>query len=215
MSNCNHDHSHQKADKWTNIATLGEATASFISDAYWLGSIFDVASGFTPEYMGLSTHALGFGATLALLSAGGAAYSHRVLNKHHQPDSADGEDKTIDQCEKGQHSLITSSINAQPQQQLVTSTHTQTKHSHLAWWQLLALCGDFISHTGDIAGPLTFVITLATSNSLARWKKGLAQCGTTLFGAVSTAANVRTCKDAMTKSAHRHSHAHVKTPLLQ
>ena len=206
MPQCQHHH--QQADTWTNIATVGEASASFISDAYWLGTLFDITSGCAVETLGLSFYGLGFGAIMALLSASGAAYSHRTLNTHHQPkhnqepvDSKNGELQ--------QYSTISivenkGSINdGQP-----LPSH---KHTHLTVLQKLALVGDFVSHVGDIAGPLTFVVNLATNNSLSRWGKVLAQCGASLFGGISTVANVRTCKDAMIM----HQHEQASTPLLK
>lgn len=81
-------------------------------------------------------------------------------------------------------------------------------HAHLSKTEKLALFGDLISHTGDIAGPVTFVIDLATNNAIPRWGKALVQCGATLFGCLSSLANVRTCKDAMLEKSEHISHSH-------
>jgi len=80
-------HSHnnnEPPDRWTYMATVGEAASSFLSDAYWLATLFDLASG-CPEFaFGLSTYAIGFGAVMALSTASGAAYSHTMLNLNAQ-----------------------------------------------------------------------------------------------------------------------------------
>lgn len=186
-----HAHGHKHADKWTNTATFGEATASFISDSYWLATLFDIASNFEPDIVGLSFYGVGFGATLALLSAAGAAYSHRTLNTLHQPERSD-EISTVENSTAEYVSMPDMSL--QTKSPVESSEH---KHSHLTLFQKLALAGDFISHAGDIAGPLTFVINLATGNNLSRLGKGLLHCSATLFGGVASIANVRTCKNAM------------------
>lgn len=180
-----HAHDHKYADKWTNIATAGEATASFISDAYWLATLFDIVSNAGPETLGLSFYGVGFGAIFAVLSASGAAYSHRTLNTHHQPKQS-AKDSVAEYI-----SIPGISI------QTADSEGSEHKHAHLTLSQKLALVGDFISHAGDIAGPLTFVINLATNNNLSRMGKGLMQCGATLFGGIASIANVRTCREAM------------------
>ncbi len=186
-----HAHDYKHADKWTNTATVGEATASFISDAYWLATLFDIVSNFEPDSLGLSFYGVGFGAILALLSAGGAAYSHRTLNTLHQPERSDEisivENSTAEYVPMPDMSIQTKN----------NMEHSENKHAHLTLLQKLALAGDFISHAGDIAGPLTFVINLATNNNLSRFGKGLVQCGATLFGGIASIANVRTCKGAM------------------
>lgn len=169
MSGCNHNHG--KSDGWTNFSAIGEAVSSFVSDAYWLSTCFDIVSGFGENAIGLSYYAIGFGAFIALLSAGGAAYCHRNLNTVHQHKHDD--------------------------ESLPLNHKDHSAEQELTVLQKIALVGDFISHTGDIAGPLTFVASLATHGKAPRWGKGLAQLGATLFGGFSSVANVRTCANAM------------------
>lgn len=202
--NCKHSHGHshsgKRADIWTNIATVGEGVSSFVSDAYWLASWFDVGAGFEPVALGLSYYAIAFGTVTALLSAGGAAYSHRALNTTHQT-SKDIEKNTskkhTHEDEEHEHEHHSHTDYKEP-----TEITPIKLHSHpysLRWPQKLALVGDFISHTGDIAGPITFVVNLATQNKIPRWGKILTQCSSTLFGGFSSIANVRTCSKEMVK----------------
>jgi len=188
-----HYHDPQRPDMWTNIAAGGEATASFISDAYWLATSFDVMFGCIIKAFGLSFYGLSFGVVMALLSAGGAAYSHRTLNTHHQTrqsseEPVDSEDREV------QDPLNQMENNSLISDEQPDSSH---EHPHLTAIQKLALIGDAISHTGDIAGPVTFVFNLAINNVLSRFGRALLLCGASLFGAISAVANVRTCRDAM------------------
>lgn len=70
------------------------------------------------------------------------------------------------------------------------------QETSLTLLQRAALVGDFISHAGDIAGPITFVVDLA-SQYLPKYGKIISQCGATLFGMMSSVANVRTCQNSM------------------
>lgn len=177
MGKCHHDgnhHQHEHSDNWTKLAALGEAVSSFISDAYWLGGIFDVATGCNDDALGLSYYAIAFGAVAALLSASGAAYCHYNLNTLHQ--SA---------MRSSDHVLVNE------RQPLLGESVSLTNS------QRLALIGDYLSHTGDIAGPLAFVVTLATGNHFTRAHKGIV-CGVaSFFGGICSVANVRTCANAM------------------
>jgi len=198
MTKCNHHHSHKKADTWTNIATLGELVSSFISDAYWLGGLFDLATDCDKDFLELSRYAIIFGVIVAVLSASGAAYSHRALNTVHQKSTDDDGDE---------HIILLAQDEEHEEHEEHAADHA---HNHLSKVQLAALVGDMISHTGDIAGPITFVVHLAMKSALPRWGEALVQCGATIFGALSTIANVRTCKDAMLeKNAHSSPGLHI------
>jgi hypothetical protein len=165
-----HLHEHTDADKWTKIAAIAEGVTGFISNTYWLATLFDIISGAEESAAGISFYAMGFGVIIASLSASGAAYSHYVLNKQYQ------------------HTGNTQfSING-----IMVGDLTKL--------QKLALIGDYLSHIGEITGPLTFVADLVANNRLPRWGKALVQCGATLFGAVASVANVRTCKNSMVES---------------
>lgn len=73
-----------KADKWTKTAAVVEAAIGFISNTYWLATLFDLASGMNEEIAGLSYYALGFGMVGAIFSSAGSTYSHYLLNDQHQ-----------------------------------------------------------------------------------------------------------------------------------
>lgn len=186
-----HDHEQehdQPADKWTNTAAAGEAIASFISDGYWFASLFDIVSGLEPDVIEVSYWGLGFGVVMGLLTAAGAMYCHRELNTHHQPTPAHNHSHDIEN-------------QAEAPQVINEHTHASTHYINpkLTWLQVAALICDGASHAGDIVGPMTFVVNIATKNSLPRWGKGLVQAGATLFGGVCSKANVRSCYDAMKK----------------
>lgn len=74
--------------------------------------------------------------------------------------------------------------------------------SKLTVFKKLALAGDFIVHVGEIAGPITFIIALATNNTLDRRAKTLIQCGSILFGGIVSIAPVRTCYQSMLQDSH-------------
>lgn len=170
MGKCKHghNHDHQTADKWTTIAAIGSGVTDFISTAYWLGTFLDISTGLEENAFGLSFYAMGFGVLMASMTALGSTYSHSVLNTNHQNNHKDESDHL------NRHSM-----------------------PPLTFWQKAALVGDFISHTGEVAGPITFVGDLVTKNTLPRWGKAIIQVGATLFGGISSVAEVRTCKNAM------------------
>lgn len=179
-----HDHGQNHADNWTNIAAAGEMVASFLSDSYWLGGLLDLATGLPEEALGLSYWGIGVGTVAALLSAGGAAYAHWMLNTVHQ---------AADHTVSDEELPVAAAAKDENSNPLVPKVQLTGK-------QKLALTGDYISHVGDIAGPITFVANLATKNGLPRWGKALIQCGATLYGGLASVANVRTCRDAMLKA---------------
>ncbi len=220
-TNCAHHHhdAKEKADFLTNIAAGGDLMASLLSDSFFLAQFFDVATGLAADAFGVSFYGMGFGALIALLSAAGAAYTHRVLNVQHQkvethckhtaqsqkdPIHEYQSEPDVEVGREGEEAFLSqANENNQGMQEHKHCQHEHHQHKHkhasLTWKQWFALMGDAVSHTSDIAGPLTFIVELATGSSLSRWAKGIAYCGATLFGAVSTAANVRTCKNAMLK----------------
>lgn len=206
-----HGHSHgshtPEADKWTNIAAGGEFVASLISDAYWLGNLFDLAAGFSADAIGLSYYGIGSGVAIALLSAGGSAYCHRGVNtvlQGSEEQNADSHAEPLAPSHKnGQNGY--ESLN----DHLVTiSDPVSAPPKKLSWMQKLALVGDFISHTGDTAGPITFVVCLATRDSMSLVNKILVQSSSSLFGAVCAVANVRACKNAMLEKTESEQDCH-------
>lgn len=214
MAHCRHDHhSHgHKADAWTKLGAAGEGAASFISDAYWIGGLIDLAAQLDDVGIGLSWYGLGFGCGLSLLLTAGSVYSHTIVNINHQDANHSGE------CKPHQSDKSTKSNSADDEkdiQQKLIANESETQ-PNLTWTQKAALTSDFISHTGDIAGPLTFIANIASRNSLPIWGKALVQCGATLFGSLSSVAGVRTCKNSMLKRnkekmEHEKEHAEIKT----
>jgi hypothetical protein len=183
---CKHYHQHTvaSADKWTKFGAAGEAVASFISDAYWLGGLVDLVAQLDKTGVGLSWYGLGVGSFFSFILTVGSVYSHTVVNANHQESS---HEHRADECEH-QHSV--SKHRADEQGLLIADTP-------LTVMQKLALIADFVSHTGDIAGPITFVAQIAAREALPSWGTALVQCGATLFGGVSSVAGVRTCKKNM------------------
>lgn len=180
MGKCNHGH-HRKADKWTKINTVGTGIASFISNAYWCGTFIDIAAGLEEKFLGLSWYGFAFGAFIALFPAASDAYFHTVLNINHQGQHNHHHDHSDDEASSKDQSW----------------SQVMKLFIRLTWYQKLGVVGDLISHMGDKSGPVTFVISLATHNSLPRWGKILVQCSATLFGGVTSVGDARTCVASM------------------
>jgi len=172
-------HDTHNADRWTNIAASGELLAGLVSDAFWLATWVDLVTGLDEDVAGLSYPALACGISISILTAFGAALAHRGLYTLHQNQEA----KT-----HGQYTALPT-----------TDVFPAQSPTRLSAVQVIALFGDAISHTGDVAGPLTFIAMLAAKNKLPFWAKLAVQSGTTLFGALASIASVRTCADAMRK----------------
>lgn len=89
------------------------------------------------------------------------------------------------------------------------ASHQHPEHAHrkddikingdLTVGQKAALVADFISHTGDIAGPITFISKLALKEIVPPIGKVLIECGATLFAGFASVANVRSCANSMRK----------------
>lgn len=199
-----HHHDNEKADFWTIANTAAEGTTSFISDSYWLASVFDLCTGLEKDFLGVSKYGAAFGLTLALVSAGGSALCHLNLNTLLQPDThvhtpnCSHNKPTQEYCQvippPTNEERLEAQINDKSSAPLLTPAKSETIH----WWQKLALAGDWLAHTGDIAGPLTFVVELATvSNPLSRGAKIGVQCGASFFGAVGAYAQMRSCREAI------------------
>jgi hypothetical protein len=180
-----HSHGHEKSDFFTKFSAFGEFIGSFISDAYWMASIYDLGNSKDPEMLGVTKPALIFGLTVAALSASGAAYCHYRLNKNHQKTSSNEESNPL---------MASTS--------LIAGTSIQNAGNYLGSYcglsiaVKIALIGDWISHTGDIAGPITFVAKLAGAKDTGNI---VTTCAATVFGAVTSIANVRTCAQNMMK----------------
>ena len=222
---CKHTHLAKNADKWTIFGAAGEAVASFISDAYWLGGLIDLMAQLDEGGVGLSWYGLGIGCALSLGLTIGSVYAHSVVNINHQEGHAHehhrghahGQSHKHDSllAEQGEnHAHSIGNINHQeehPHEHHKGHAHGQSlkehdsllaergddQHAHLTMMQKAALVGDFISHVGDIAGPITFVAEIAAKDRMPAWGTALVQCSATLFGAAASVAGVRTCKNNM------------------
>lgn len=185
MGKHTHAHGNQKADGWTNFAAVGEAVTSFAADSYWFATACDMIAALDPDAFGVSYIGMGIGFGLACLSSLGAAYCHRALNHTHQQPKTDPELATLT-----------------PRPAAATDDHEK----RLTVAQKAALVGDFISHTTDIASPLTFVISLAGGTAFPRWAKGVVYGASSLFGGLCSVAGVRTCKNALQDHNQTHTH---------
>jgi len=185
-----HRHTHH-ADIWTNLAAAGELVTSLISDAYWLASVFDVVSGFKEDAIGVSYYALTFGAVAASLSAAGSSYCHRILNVTHQSKAVESNDASDNEVQhqgaslQNERALISEDTPLVPNEVPISNV------------QKLALLGDFISHTSNVAGPVTFVVNLASDGAMSRVGQAFAQVIACAFGVVFSVANWRSCKNAV------------------
>lgn len=169
-------------------------------------------------YLGLPIYALIVGVMVSILSASGAAYCHYNLNtlhqgvkdKHDHPaDVESGDDKEVGRY----HSL-------DEQEKELTEVATQVARQQLtaglSGVQWLALVGDGISHTGDTASNFALLLGLFEMDTpLPALVKAAAVIGITIYGALGSVANVRTCKNALIQrvgalpaaSSHNH-HGH-------
>jgi hypothetical protein len=208
MARCNHDHGgQQKPDYWTVSAAAAELLTSLCSDAYWIAESIDFAFNLEGSILGLSPYAVGFGIGGAILSASGAAYSHYALNisgqsKYEHEHEHDHEPEA-DHDHEPEGDLETEPLPGDLAEARDPASHDADDPlipkppTQVYWWQKAALIGDFISHTGDVAGPLNFTYDLATNKESPFWAKMLVKCGATLFAANGSVANVRTCYESM------------------
>ncbi len=183
----------KKADGLTIISAIGEGGASLINNWYWASSTFDTATGFKGDILPLSWMGLAIGFVLASLTATGASYSHMQLNKNHQKSSQSSHSSECD----GHVSEQTELLPAPEQQSATIQQHAAHDDVHasagLAWWQYLALFGDFCCHTGNIAGAFIFLYAILSADRAPTWVTVAVQCTATFFAGVASIANVRTC----------------------
>lgn len=183
-----HAHPHNSFDEtsdiWTKLSALGELTTSLISDAYWIASLFELVVGNEHEQnaVSLSWTAFALGTSIAVFTALGATYSHWHLNL------------------KNQHHHSTSEAHYRN-----LDAPEEAKQRSLSKMQYFALACDWVSHTGDVAGPIAFVVDLMSKGQLTVQHKAIVYCSATLFGAVSSYADVRTCRMHMKPSEQSES----------
>lgn len=221
MAQCRHAHHNSgssTADIWTKLAAVGEGTTSYISDSFWLGSWVDLLIGADDAGFGLSWYGLSAGMILAAITAAGSVYSHTALNMAHQNNGA--EEEHDEHCEHDHKHLHEKSVlinGDEDEHKHYSATDTEIEidqepieleheHTHdntvkpntgLTALQKAALLGDYISHTGDIAGPIVFVSDIVGGKKMPVWGGILVQCSATLFGGITSIANVRTCRNSM------------------
>ncbi|MFZ2315343.1 MAG: hypothetical protein WAW86_06780 [Gammaproteobacteria bacterium] len=181
-----HDDSNEtKADFLTKVSAFGEGCASLISGAVWVGEAIDTAFGFKDSGYGLSWYGLGIGLGISLLTAAGSAYSHTILNVNNQSKDHD-------------EGYAYASIPQDEESLIGTPIETVKENVSLTLKQKAALVGDFISDTGNKAGPVTSLFKISTKDHhIPFWGKMVVLCGATLFGGVASIADVRTCKNSM------------------
>lgn len=161
-------------DIWTKFTLYSEVFTSYISDTYWFANVVDlaIANEVPVSTIGVSWVGAGVGLALATMSSIGSSYCHYQVNLNFQNDNSAN---NISQAE--------------------LTPLFDKDNSKLLWYQKLALLGDFVSHIGDYAGPITFVIQLATGDKNPRFGKLITQCGATLFGAFASVSNLRVCSN--------------------
>ncbi|EKD72370.1 MAG: hypothetical protein ACD_45C00690G0006 [uncultured bacterium] len=189
-----HKHHHKKADKWTNIGSIGELIASASSNFYWGVSLANLAYA-SPEEdaSGISSYV---GAALALM-AFGAMYAHRKLNIYHQHDDIEHKNNE----KSAEHPAETQTEQLISEEKDFEEQDTEHSHVHLTQLQKIALAADLITHTGDVSGAIVagadLIAKTVVKHSLPQWGRALVQCGATLFGYSSAVANVRSCRHAI------------------
>ena len=193
MGGHSHSHSHahgdeqSKADWITTVGAVVEAGTSLISNSFWLGGWFDLALQFEADVLGLSYYGWAFGVFLALITAGGAAYSHSIVNINHQEDS---KKPVNDQESKKELEALLNAVKDEIEKE---EKRPQKNEGYLTWLQKIALLGDFISHIGEVSAPITFVIDLATKDTLSYFARVGSYLGASAVGFFGSWANVRTC----------------------
>ena len=171
---CGRKHSHaasnEDSDAWTKLSALGELVTSLISDTYWIASLFElvIGNGHEDNAVSLSWTAVGLGVGFAVFTAAGATYSHWHLNKRNQHFHSNGQAYQVLDDATDQHKL--------------------------SRMQYFALACDWVSHTGDVAGPIAFVVDLMTKGQLPVEQKAIVYGTATLFGGLASYADVRTCR---------------------
>lgn len=200
-----HQHGHggheKKADFWTEVATVGEAISSALSNFYWgvsLTNLFyqspddDTASDIS-LYVGIAFSALALG----------SAYTHRQLNIYHQH-------KHKEASEKAPFYTMNFPYEVEDHETSLLTPDSQEGHDHppLTGMQKIALGADFVTHTGDVSGAISagsdLIAKTAFNTVLPAWSKIAVQSTATVCGMFSAYANVRTCQHAMTAKDDHH-----------
>jgi hypothetical protein len=185
-------HNHYTADRWTNLATIGEGISSGTSNFYWGISIADLISSLfiSEETPPALSWGLGLGLTAFAL---GSMYAHRKLNIFHQHAHGHEHEPVRDQHACNHHEVEIHHYHHHH--------NSDERPKILSLGQKAALCADFISHTGDVCGPISAgvdaITKIALKTTLSPWGNALVQTGSTLVGAVTAVANVRSCKHAI------------------
>lgn len=162
-------------DILSGVAAVGEITG-LLSDVYFFSRFFGVLFFIEKEktVLGVSVYTLPIGTIIGILATAGSAWSHWNLNQYFR--NHKGSEPTSDE---------------QEQQAL------HCKHK-------LALAGDWIAHASDFAGPLTFVVRIATANKPpSHIVELLVNAGLFGVGMTGSAADVRACRRAMENTSCR------------
>lgn len=171
--------SHKDSDGWTNFSACIQFLSLWGSKSYWLANFLDILAGLEPKVFNISITSMVSGLFIGIISAMGAAYCHRILNTEHQL----------------------------PRTSESTRIMAETKAvKPLTWLQFFALLADGISHTLDIAMPITFTISLAHSEDFSWTNRVIIYSLTAVVGALASVSSVRTCKNVIkdrSKSSHQ------------
>lgn len=194
MGQCSHNHNHAKvADRWTQLSAMGEFGSSFISNAYWLGGLLDLATGMEQDFYALSKTGFWFGVCSGFLTAVGSAYCHKVLNVHHQQDKS----RHYGSCEHSSrpaNSETSGLIGSGSVDSAGSGNEASRGHTSL---QKGMLSLDYLSHIGGFAGPFMMAFVLGTASlKYSRSVYLSVHLGFTVIGAITSYANIRTCAHA-------------------
>jgi len=186
-----HPSNEHKADIWTNLAAFGEGISSGFSNFYWGISLAELISSLciSEETPPALSWGLGIGFTAFAI---GSIYAHRKLNIFHQhghshAEVSHGHSHGVNEGACGHsHGHGSSSME-------------QNKGLRLV--QKAALFADFISHTGDVCGPISAgfdgITKTILKTSLPPWGNATVQLVSVVIAAHTAVGNVRSCKHAI------------------
>lgn len=180
----------QTADCWTNSTATMEAITSFASMLFFVARGVDSIADFEESCAGISYYGLACGVIVAIFCTAGSTYCHRILNM-------------LNQHDEHSNPTLVRNVAVVIEDQL-DDNHADTasfvknnEPSALTCKQKILLLGDLLGHSAETAAPLAFMIALAVHMN--RWEKLAANAACLIAGLFGSAANVRTCYQALKK----------------